>query len=487
MKIQKKFFPWMSIICLSVMFSTVIFAQSDTAEAEPPSKIRSRIATAKKGKMELSEDGKTLIGVTDKERRFFTIPKGVTTIGENAFMDCVQMRKVTIPDTVTAIKHNAFNGCGNLKNITIPESVTELGACTFCGCGSLKKVVLPKGITEIPPILFSDCGGLERINIPDGVTKIGFRAFFRCDRLKEIVIPASVTEIGKEAFSGVAVKVHPENPAYYTDSKGVLFSKKESKLLLAPKTLARRYVIPEGTASIEVGAFNHCGKNISVIEIPASVTQIGDAAFEGVQKVELASGNSFFKLDEHGVLIDTVKKKVLFAPPTLKGEYVVPDGIQYLGGKAFHNCKNLTSVKLPEGLLEISHNVFNGCSKLRHINLPDSIRHMGFAAFGCCTSLDKIKLPASLTQLDAEVFNGCSKISEFEIPPKVTFIATLAFKDTAIREIFIPDHVKEVVGSAFMGCPNLRRISLPAHIPEDEVENWKIHPACKVIWRKEKK
>lgn len=486
MKMQKNVLTAIAV-CLNLFLILSVFAQDQARTSEPAGKIRSRIAAATKGKMELSEDGRTLLSVTDRERRFFTIPKGVTTIGANAFMECAQMKKVTIPDTVTSIGVSAFNGCASLKNITIPDSVTEIGACTFCGCGSLKKVVLPKGITEIAPMLFCENGGLERVTIPDGVTKIGFRAFFRCGRLKEVVIPASVTEIGKEAFSGVAVKVHPENPAYYTDSKGVLFDKKASTLLFAPKTLARRYVIPEGTASVEAGAFHHCGKNISVIEIPSSVTQIGDAAFEGVQTVEVAPGNSIFKLDKHGVLFDTVKKKILFAPPTLKGDYVVPDGIQYLGGKAFHNCKELTGVKLPEGLLEISHNVFAGCSKLREINLPDSIRHMGFAAFGCCVSLSKIKLPAGLTKIDAEVFNGCSKISEFEIPPKVTYIATLAFKDTAIKEIFIPDHVKEVVGSAFMGCPNLRRISLPAHIPKEDVEKWELRPACKVVWRKEKK
>lgn len=49
------------------------------------------------------------------------IPKGVTTIGPEAFISCQGMRSLTIPDSVTKINVETFTGCSNLKEIIIDE------------------------------------------------------------------------------------------------------------------------------------------------------------------------------------------------------------------------------------------------------------------------------------------------------------------------------------------------------------------------------
>ena len=49
----------------------------------------------------LSEDGKTLIGVTDKEVCEVVIPYGVTEIGEDAFRGCHSIQSIDIPNSVT--------------------------------------------------------------------------------------------------------------------------------------------------------------------------------------------------------------------------------------------------------------------------------------------------------------------------------------------------------------------------------------------------
>lgn len=62
------------------------------------------------------------------------IPDGVTTIGENAFSYCENLKKVTIPNTVTSIGNYAFKECRKLKSITIPNSVTSIGNFAFYRC-----------------------------------------------------------------------------------------------------------------------------------------------------------------------------------------------------------------------------------------------------------------------------------------------------------------------------------------------------------------
>ena len=489
---KKVYFPGVVVLTgFCLIISAALFAENEETAGqgqqvvEPARKVKARIEAAAKAKMELSEDGRTLLRVTDQNRKNFTIPAGVTKIGGHVFEKCEKLRKVVIPDTVTVIGAWAFNFCGELKTLTIPASVVQLHEGAF-GCSGIKRLVLPENITKIPGQMCIGCGNLERVTIPEGVTSIGTRAFAGCGKLQEITIPASVTSIGAEAFPGASLKVMPKNSVFYADKTGVLFNKVEKKLLIAPANLSRRYKIPDGIEEIEKGAFRNCGKSAPCIEIPASVTKIGDAAFESVAEVKLLPGNTVFKLDEKGVLIDTVQQKIIFAPPSLKDEYVVPDGILYIGGQAFKGCTELTGVKLPEGLLRIGGRAFYR-SGLRHIDVPDSVTFIGGQAFSHCGNLLKCKLPENLETMESEILCGCLKLREITIPPKVVKILTLALEGTGVSEIFVPDNVQVIHGARFEQCPKLTLISLPAHIPAAHVKNWNLHPRCKVVWRKKEK
>ena len=65
----------------------------------------------------------------------YTIPSGVTSIGEDAFIG-LGLGSVTIPNTVTSIGGAAFGYC-NLATLTIPNSVTSIGTYAFTGCPEL--------------------------------------------------------------------------------------------------------------------------------------------------------------------------------------------------------------------------------------------------------------------------------------------------------------------------------------------------------------
>ena len=64
----------------------------------------------------------------------YTIPEGVTSIGNRAFMSCSGLVSITIPNSVKSIGESAFNGCESLTSITIPNSVTSIGNFAFYGC-----------------------------------------------------------------------------------------------------------------------------------------------------------------------------------------------------------------------------------------------------------------------------------------------------------------------------------------------------------------
>lgn len=88
------------------------------------------------------------------------IEDGVTSIGNYAFDDCINLTSITIPDTVTSIGEKAFFSCWGLTDITIPENVTSIGSSAFEVCGNLESITIPDSVTSIGQNAFKGCVGL---------------------------------------------------------------------------------------------------------------------------------------------------------------------------------------------------------------------------------------------------------------------------------------------------------------------------------------
>ena len=148
-----------------------------------------------------TKDGKILIqcentGVSGR----FTVPDGVSAIGDFAFEYCAGLTEVVFPEGLLSVGSRAFYGCSGLQSVSVPETLKAIadGACGYCW--DLKEFHLPQGLTEIGNNAFDGCRQLVGITLPEGLLRLGREVFRYCWGLTEITLPSSLKEIGRDAF-----------------------------------------------------------------------------------------------------------------------------------------------------------------------------------------------------------------------------------------------------------------------------------------------
>ena len=174
-----------------------------------------------------------------------TIPDSVTSIGNWAFSGCSSLTAINVATgnkNYTSVNGVLFNKdktelicypAGKTgKSYTIPDGVTEIGERAFYGCASLTSITIPDGVTSIGESAFYDCTNLTSITIPDSMTSIGSWTFISCSSLKSITIPNSVTIIGQRAlgyerdyYNGIYKKIDNFKIYCYSGTAGEQYAK----------------------------------------------------------------------------------------------------------------------------------------------------------------------------------------------------------------------------------------------------------------------
>ena len=91
---------------------------------------------------------------------------------------------------------------------------------------------------------------------------------------------------------------------------------------------------------------------------------------------------------------------------------IVEEGVTTVGLGAFFNCKQLTSVTLPNSVYAIRMSAFMGCESLKSIILPEGVELIGSGAFGGCKALKTIYLPKTLTAVGEFTFAACYSLKD---------------------------------------------------------------------------
>ena len=140
----------------------------------------------------------------------------------------------------------------------------------------------------------------------------------------------------------------------------------------------------------------------------------------------------------------------------------------------FFNCKNLTSINIPDSVT-VYGGVFEGCSSLESMTISSIQKDTSFSDIFKLSFYGEdedvsVYVPVSLKSVTVNSdeipnFRKCSSIESIVINGNPTKIGYDAFKGcTSLKYINIPDSVTEIGYSAFSGCTSLTSINIPSNV-----------------------
>ena len=337
-------------------------------------------------------EGTTLTGLTEygKTLSRIVIPDGVTSIGKGAF------------------GKNVFYETANLISVEIPNSVTSIGAYAFSACFNLSYVNLPESLTYIGDYAFLYCTSLTSIDISDSI-EFGKKPFLACTSIiikcngKEI---DALNEDGRYVFaadSGILSvpivfncknnEIADDGYLYVVADNGVQYALKDGiakvsghSYIFGKVTIARN-VSYKGKLYNVNNVDNYsffCAENLSGIVIPNSVTIICSGAFFGC--ISLTD-------------ID------------------IPNSVNYIGNGVFFDCLSLSYNEYDNGLyIGNQDNPYMILFKSKNTDITSceinkNVKFIHSASFSNCRQLTKIFIPSGVIRIGSEAFMDCSNLT----------------------------------------------------------------------------
>ena len=420
----------------------------------------------------------------------------VTTLADGAFAGAESLSGITIPDTVTNMGNGTFANCTNLVSASLSDVTSVIGDSDFTNCYSLRSISIPSG-TSLGNEVFYGCSSLAGITLPDTLTNMGIADFAFCYSLPNITVPAGVAEVPYGAFYGCT---------------------NLTQVTLAGCSLIDDYAFydcwylagvdfgPDLT-SIGGSTFANCYRLLSV-DLPNTMTNIGSEAFEfcvSMTNLNLGTGAISLQDESFSECVSLQSAALPFgmtniSPYSFYNDYSmtnvsIPGSVISIGMGAFLQCSNLTRLVLPEGVTSIgvtdttSEGAFSQESKLASVSLPQSLTSIGFEAFSgdgltnivvppnattigqyafaACPNLSAATLPDGLPSIPAYLFLNCYSLSRLVLPPGITNVGTLAFFQTSIPSITIPDGVSGIGEDAFGLDAHMTNVCFQGNAPTD--------------------
>ncbi len=355
--------------------------------------------------------------------------------------------------------------------------LSEDGTLAVTGTGELMYDALTPKLKFVQDV--------KRLVVGEGITKIvnGFSGEDLSHyNLNEMVLPSTLKDISAFSLRGEAIK------DVYIYSKNITIDKGNSGMLPRPGGGVVMHLYKDSnTEKCFRSIFDYTDEDIVYIEgdrpeepepIPADVPKLTETSgpcglttkwewdktsktltFSGKGVISIADCYKQYAEETEHIVIESGITKIfastgVYIDESISGTFYgfsalqdveLPDTLTFIGELSFYGDP-LTSINLPEGLIEIDDAAFKNCSNLEDISFPESLNKIGDSAFQYCSKLKSINLHEGMT-IGGRAFNGCESLKELTIPKNVRFLRSVYDAQGMSRE-----------PATFMACTGLEKI-----------------------------
>lgn len=226
------------------------------------------------------------------------------------------------------------------------------------------------------------------------------------EEIEHVIINEGITSIGAEAFGC------EKSDKIYSNLSSASIAPTVKKIGDAAFEGAEKLKSIELQSVTSIGRRALAYTGLESIYIPASVEAITEdgtdfewaSCFRGcinLQSITVASGNPKYRSVD-GVLF---AENALLCYPAGKADasYVVPSGTTRIAGEAFRDNSNITAVSVPASVQKIGNYAFLFCDNLVNVDLAEGIREVASTAFAY-PAVPTLVLPASVTDFTSDYY-----------------------------------------------------------------------------------
>lgn len=286
----------------------------------------------------------------------------VTELSEKAF-DEADITSLALPSSIKKLGYESISFCTELKKVNVPASVEEIAEGTFGFCTGITDFTFEEGnnhfIMESNMLMTADKKRLIHlfyaedkdatlnVTLPSTITSIDECAL-ACPSVKEIKLHEGVEKIGQYAFS-FALLSSIEIPASVTFLGEAFVSRIPGlkKITVAESNTCCKFV-NDALYNADMTLFYMVLPGNNKIEIAETVTRIGDAAIQSTELETLVIPDNVREIGIQAI-IDNPKLKTV----------VIGSGVEEIGIMALDENKSLEAIYLRrETPAEIQEDLF---------------------------------------------------------------------------------------------------------------------------------
>lgn len=359
-----------------------------------------------------------------------SMPAGLTTVGKNAFYFCRDLESVYISDLAAWCNINFYDAGANPLYWGTP------GAQLYVQNQLVTELVIPDGVTSVGTYTFSGTD-FEEITIPNSVTSISAGAFAYCNKLKTVHYNGTETQWEQLKAKIAAPNDELLNAILHIDSKT------DSPDLGEPEP--ERPSGGEEKNPIEQIASGTCGDKLTwALDVGGTLTISGKGAMDEYYSAPSVPWNEYRLCIFNAVIGEGVTTISNFAFEGCRfSDIEIPQSVKQIGEHAFDSCNYLTRISIPEGVTNIEKNTFNACHCLKTITLPASVTQVESAAFynafrlqdvyygGSKEQWEKVNISRDMDIYDTKPYNQplLSANVHFDVPSDARYAQMQVYTD----------------------------------------------------------